>query len=93
MYTDTISLRIRLRQLCGQRPIEKMKCTKHIYELAARSPTTRQDAKLSFDDGKFFHLSTMGKHVLFPRRLVTSIVAMSQSPSFTAIEEYFESRH
>ena len=63
MYTDTISLRIRLRQLCGQRPIEKMKCTKHIYELAARSPTARhqlRDAKLSFDDGKIFHLSTMG---------------------------------
>ena len=53
--------------------------TKHIYEVAVRSPAARhqlQDAKLSFDDGKFVHLSTMGKRVLVPRTLVTSIVAM-----------------
>ena len=44
-----------------------------------RSPTAGhriRDAKLSFDDGKFFHLSTMGERVLVPRTLVTSIVAM-----------------
>ena len=53
--------------------------TKHIQEVAVRSPAARhqlRDAKLSFDDGKFFHLSTMGKRVLVPRTLVTSIVAM-----------------
>ena len=34
--------------------------TRHIYKIEVRSPTARhqlQDAKLSFDDGKFFHLS------------------------------------
>ena len=31
---------------------------------------------MSFDDGKFFHLSTMGKRVLVPRTLVGTIVAM-----------------
>ena len=59
--------------------------TKHIYEDAVRSPAARhqlRDAKLSFDDGKFFHLSTMGKRVLVPRRLVTSIVAMYHEPEF-----------
>ena len=43
--------------------------TKHIYEVAVRSPAARHqlcDAKLSFDDGKFLHLSTMGKRVLVP---------------------------
>ena len=42
--------------------------TKHIYEVAVRSPAARhqlRDAKLSFDDGKFFHLLTMGERVLF----------------------------
>ena len=45
--------------------------TRHIYEVAVRSPAARHqlcDAKLSFDDGKFFHLSMMGKRVLVPRR-------------------------
>ena len=43
--------------------------TKHIYEVAVRSPAARhqlRDAQLSFDDGKFFHLLTMGKRVLVP---------------------------
>ena len=59
--------------------------TKHIYEIAGRSPTARHqlgDAKLSFDDGKFFHLSTMGKRALVPRTLVTSIVAMYHESEF-----------
>ena len=37
--------------------------TKHIYEVAIRSPAARHhfcDAKLSFDDAKLFRLSTMG---------------------------------
>ena len=41
--------------------------TKHIYKVAVRSPVARHqllNAKLSFDDGKFFHLLTMGKRVL-----------------------------
>ena len=53
--------------------------TRHIYEVAVRSPAARhqlRDAKLSFDNGKFFHLSTTGKRVLVPRTLVTLIVAM-----------------
>ena len=53
--------------------------TKHIYEVAIRSPAERhqlRNAKLSFDDGKFLHLWTMGKRVLVPRALVTFIVAM-----------------
>ena len=37
---------------------------------------------MSFDDGKFFHLSTMGKRVLVPRTLVTSIVAMYHESEF-----------
>ena len=60
--------------------------TRHIYEIAVRSPTARhqlQDAKLSLDDGKFFHLSTMGKRVLVPQTLVTSIVAMYHESEFT----------
>ena len=59
--------------------------TRHIYEVAVRSPAARhqlRDAKLSFDDGKFFHLSTMGKRVLVPRTLVTSIVAMYRESEF-----------
>ena len=59
--------------------------TKHIYEVAIRSPAARhqvQDAKLSSDDGKFFHLSTMGKRVLVPRTLVMSIVAMYHESEF-----------
>ena len=59
--------------------------TRHIYEVVVRSPTARHqlwDAKLSFDDGKFFHLSTMGKRVLVPRTLVTSIVAMPHESEF-----------
>ena len=59
--------------------------TKHIYEVAIRSPAARhqlRDAKLSFDDGKFFHLSMMGKRVLVPRTLVTSIVAMYHESEF-----------
>ena len=59
--------------------------TRHIYEVAVRSPMARHqlwDAKLSFDDGKFFHSSTMGKCVLVPRTLVTSIVAMYHESEF-----------
>ena len=53
--------------------------TKHIYELAVQNPAARhqlRDAKLSFDDGKFFHLSTLGSRVLVPRTLVIWIMAM-----------------
>ena len=59
--------------------------TRHIYQVAVRSPAARhqlRDAKLSFDDGKVFHLSTMGKRVLVPRTLVTSIVAMYHESVF-----------
>ena len=59
--------------------------TKHIYEVAVGSHAARHqlcDAKLSFDDGKFFHLSTMGKRVFVPRRLVTSNVAMYHESEF-----------
>ena len=59
--------------------------TRHIYKIAVRSPTAQhqlRDAKLSFDDGKFFPLSTMGKRVLLPRTLVTSIVAIYQESYF-----------
>ena len=59
--------------------------TRHIYEVTIRSPAARHelcDAKLPFDDGKFFHLSTMGKRVLVPRTLVTSIVAMYHESEF-----------
>ena len=59
--------------------------TKHIYEVAVRSPTAQhqlRDAKLSLDDGKFFHLLTMGKRVLVPRTLVTLIVVMYQESEF-----------
>ena len=52
--------------------------TRHIYEIAIRSPTARHqlwNAKLSLDDGKFCHLSTVGKRVLVPPTLATSIVA------------------
>ena len=59
--------------------------TKHIYEVGVRSPAARhqlRDAKLSFDDGKFFHLSTMGKRVFVPRTLVTSNTAMYHESEF-----------
>ena len=59
--------------------------TRHIYEVAFRRPAARhllRDAKLFFDDGKFFHLSTMGKRVHVPRTLVTSIVAMYHESEF-----------
>ena len=59
--------------------------TKHIFEFAVRSPVARhhfRDAKFSFDDGKFFHSSTMGKCVLVPQTLVTSIVAMYHESEF-----------
>ena len=59
--------------------------TRHIYEVAVRDPAARhqlRDAKLSFDEGKFFHLSTMGKRVLFPRTLMTSIFAMYHESEF-----------
>ena len=52
---------------------------RHIYEIAVQSPTAPlqlRDAKLSFDDGKFFHLSTVGKCVLVAVTLIPSIVAM-----------------
>ena len=58
---------------------------RHIYEIGVRSPIARhqlRDAKLSFDDGKFFHLSTVGKRVLVPRKLVTCIVAMYHDSEF-----------
>ena len=59
--------------------------TRHIYEVAVRSPAAGhqlRDAKLSFDDGTFCHLPTMGKRVLVPRALVTSIVAMYHESEF-----------
>ena len=59
--------------------------TRHINEVAVGSPTARhqlRDAKLSFIDGNFFHLSTMGKRVLVPRTLVTPIVAMYHELKF-----------
>ena len=59
--------------------------TIQIYEIAVRSLAARhqlRDAKLSFDDGKFFHLFTMGKRVLVPQRFVTSIVAMYHVSKF-----------
>ena len=59
--------------------------TRHIYEVAYRSPTAGhqlRDAKLSFDDGKFLHLLTMGKRVLVPRTLASSIVAMYHELGF-----------
>ena len=59
--------------------------TKHIYEVAVRSPAARHQlrgAKLSFDDGKFPHLSTMGKRVLVPPTRDTSIVAMYHQSEF-----------
>ena len=59
--------------------------TKHIFEVAIRSPAAQhqlRDAKLSFDDGKFFHLSTMGKCVIVPRTRVTSIMAMYHESEF-----------
>ena len=37
---------------------------------------------MSFEHGNFFHLSTMGKGVLVPRTLVTSIVAMYHESEF-----------
>ena len=58
---------------------------RHIHEVAVRSPAARhqlRDPKLSFDNGKFFHLSMMGKRVLVPRTLVTSIVAMYHESEF-----------
>ena len=59
--------------------------TRHIYEVVVRSPAARhqlRDAKLSFDDGKFFYLSTIGKRVHVPGTLVTSIVAMYHESEF-----------
>ena len=53
--------------------------------MAVQSPTARhqlRDSNLFFDDGKFFHLSTVGKRVLVPRMLVTSIVAMYHKSEF-----------
>ena len=67
--------------------------TQHIYEVAIRSPAAQHQlryAKLSFDDGQFFHLSTMGKHVLVPRTLVTSIVAMYHESEFYGHSGAFE---
>ena len=59
--------------------------TRHIWRVSVRSPAAQYqlcDAKLSFDDGKFFHLSTMGKRVLVPRTLVTWIAAMYHESEF-----------
>ena len=53
--------------------------------MAVRSPAARDqlcDAKISFDDGNFLHLSTMGKRLLVPRTLVTSIVAIYHESEF-----------
>ena len=50
-----------------------------------RSPEaghTLRYAKLSLDDGKFLHLSIMGKRVPVPRTLVTLIVAMYTESEF-----------
>ena len=59
--------------------------TTHIYKIAVRSPTARNqlpDAKLYIDDGKFFFLLTMGKCVVVPQTLVTSVVAMYHESEF-----------
>ena len=59
--------------------------TRHIYEISVQSPTARhqlRDAKLSFDNGKFVHLWTMGKRVLIPRKLVTSYLVMYHESEF-----------
>ena len=56
-----------------------------MYVIAVQSPTAPhqlRDAKLSFDDGQFFHLSTVGKCVLVPVALITSIVAMYHESQF-----------
>ena len=55
--------------------------TEHIYEIAIQSSTARPqllDAKLSFDECEFCHLSAVGKRVLVPCTLVTSVLAMYQ---------------
>ena len=59
--------------------------TRHIYQVTVRSSAARhqlRDAKLSFDDGKLFHLLMIHKRVLVPRTLVTSIVAMYHESEF-----------
>ena len=59
--------------------------TSHIYEIALRSPTARHelpDAKLSFLDGKFFHLWTVGKSILVLVTIMKSIVAMYHESEF-----------
>ena len=60
-------------------------CTRHIYEIAIRSATAQhqlRDVKLFFHDGKFLQLSRLGKCVLVPQTLVTSIVAMYHESEF-----------
>ena len=69
---------------------------RHIYEIAIRKPTARhqlRDAKLSFYDGKFFHLSAMGKRVLVPQTLVTQLCRCTMKPHLGAIREYFTPWH
>ena len=59
--------------------------TGHIYEIAIGSPTEGHqlgDAKLSFADCTFFHLSTMGKRAFVPPTLVSSIVVMYHESEF-----------
>ena len=59
--------------------------TTHISEIRFPSPTARhqlRDAAFSFDDVKFFYLSTKGKCVLVPPTLVTSMVAVYHESEF-----------
>ena len=68
--------------------------TRHIYEVAVRSPTAPhqfRDANFSYNDGKFFHLSTMGKRVLVPQMLLTSFLAMYHVSELYGTREYFQS--
>ena len=84
-YTETINARISLREPCGQKHIENTHVRGTSTRLPFKNPTARhqpRDAELSFDDGKFFHVSTMAKCVLVPRRLITSIVAMYHESEF-----------
>ena len=42
---------------------------RHFYKMTIQSPTSRYqlgETKLSVDNSKFFHLSTVGKRVLVP---------------------------
>ena len=59
--------------------------TRHIYGIAIPSPTAQHqlpDTKLPFAQARLLHLSTLGKSVLVPQMLVTSIVAMYHNSEF-----------